>query len=89
MIEKNIKELLEDVKAMVKSKVLTPTYEVKYDSYVCYVVREPNGKCMLHAGRVGTYPEKLQDSFVGLFLNEHMENYKIIGIYSIAEELKP
>lgn len=88
MTERNIRDLLNDVKRMVALKLLIPDYEINLDSYVCYVVRKENGKCMYHAGKMSTYPKELQDVFVGLFLNETFGNYKITGVYKLAEYLK-
>lgn len=85
--EKNVREVMSEVRNMVAAQVLIPEYEVVADSYVCFVVRNPNGKTMLHAGRMGIYPDELQKSFLGLFLNEHMDNYKVIGIYRMADGL--
>ena len=86
--ERNVRELLADVKAMVSAQILTTEYEVENDSYICFVVRNPNGRTMLHAGKIGIYPQDLQDSFLGLYLNEEIGNYKIVGIYKMAEFLK-
>jgi len=83
--ERNVRELLADVKAMVRAQILIPEYEVADDSYICFVVRNPNGRTMLHAGKMSIYPNDLQNSFLGLYLNETMDNYKIIGIYRMEE----
>jgi hypothetical protein len=86
--ERNVRDVINDVNKMAAAGVLIPQYEVEADSYICFVVRNPNGRSMLHAGRMGIYPEELQKSFLGLFLNEHMDNYKVIGIYQMSEWAK-
>lgn len=83
--ERNVRDVINDVRRMEAAGVLIAEYEVEADSYICFVVRNPNGRTMLHAGRMGIYPHTLQNSFLGLFLNEEMDNYKIIGIYRMAE----
>jgi hypothetical protein len=82
--DRTVNEIMDEVRNMVEAKVLIPEYEVVGDSYVCFVVRA-NGKTMLHAGRMAIYPNELQNSFLGLFLNERWDDYKIIGIYRLAE----
>jgi len=88
MIERHIKELLEDVKKMVELKLIIPDYEIEPDSYVCFIDMRDSGKYMYHTGKLRNYPQDIQDAFVGLYLNEYHGYYKITGIYKISKDLR-
>ena len=88
MKERTVKELIADVKEMVSANVLVPEFEVDLESYICFVVRHPNGRTMYHAGKLSIYAPELQESFLGAFINENVGNYKIVGIYKMAEYLR-
>lgn len=87
-VERTIKELLDDVKKMVAYGVLIPDYEVVSDSYICFIVRNENGRHMYHCGKLTIYPPELQQSFLGLYVNETFGHYKITGVYKMAQELR-
>lgn len=88
MKEASIKELLSDVKRMVASGVLIQDYEVKPNSYVCFIIVGPKNKHMYHCGRLAVYSEDIQNTLMGAFLNETIEDYKVTGIYRIADYTK-
>lgn len=88
MIERNIKELLADVKKMVAYGVLVPDYEIVPDSYITFIVKREDGKMMYHCGKLQIYPPELQQNFMGLFTNETFGQYKITGVYKIIRELR-
>ncbi len=88
MIDQNLKEVIDSVKRMVSLKLLEPEHEVFPDSYVCFVTRNSEGKSIYHAGLLSKYEYDLQCVLVGAFLNETIDNYKVVGIYRVMDGIE-
>jgi hypothetical protein len=84
-LDSAIKDILLNVKIMVAAGLLVPEYEVMPDSYVCFVSYVSASSFMYYAGKLGTFPEDVQTSLLGAYLNESIANYKVVGIYEIME----
>lgn len=87
-MEPTLKGIIENVKKMVDSGILTLDYEVQADSYICFIFKNPAGGNMYYTGKMSTFPVEIQESFLGLYLNDTEGPYKITGIYKIMDELK-